>query len=313
MTEETKPAFVGKFEILERVGRGGVGCVFRARNTQTGEIVALKLLHEHYQQDRRLLGLFHKEIMIQAQVSHRNCVRFIEANLTSDPAHIVTSFVDGINCFNLVRDFGALPPVVATALVFDVLQGLEHLHCMDILHSDLTPSNVLLSRTGQVLVADFGLSLFKEVENYDGVIAGTPGYLSPERLVRGPVTAVTDVHSVGIIFWELLRGSRLFYGIQSPAELQKAMKKPDVGWLHSGDKELDRALKSALRKSLAWKPADRYQTPKDFMWDLYQSLKRYGLRHTRRAILQWMVDYKLTDEPPAAPQQRIYVNSKTKR
>lgn len=311
--EDSKPTVIGNYEILERVGRGGVGCVFKARHIETHEIVALKLLHEHYQKDRRLLGLFHKEIMIQAQVSHRNCVRFIEANLTTDPAHIVTTFVDGYNCFNLVRDFGAVPPIISVCIVFDVLQGLEHLHCMDILHSDLTPSNVMLSRTGLVMVMDFGLSLFKEVENYDGVIAGTPGYLSPERLVRGPVTAVTDIYSVGIILWELLRGARLFYGIQSPVDLKKAMKRPDVNWLATGDKDLDRALRHILRKSLAWKPADRFQSPKDFMWDLYQCLKRFGVRHTRRAILHWMHDYNLTDEAVAAPQQRIYVNPKVRR
>ena len=99
---------IGKYEIIEKVGAGGLGEVYMARNLETGQIVALKRLHDKYQHSKRLLGLFHKEIMIHSRVSHRNCVRFIEAFLKPPNAHIVTGFVDGFNGHNLIRQAGPL-------------------------------------------------------------------------------------------------------------------------------------------------------------------------------------------------------------
>jgi serine/threonine protein kinase len=305
----TLPTTLGRYELLELVGSGGIGQVFRARHLQTNKIVALKRLHDRYQNDGKLLGLFHKEIMIHARVSHRHCVKYVEADLTPGKAFIVTDFIDGINCYNMVRTHGALPPIIACSIVLDMLQGLEHLHCLDVIHSDLTPSNVLVASNGLTLLVDFGLSCMPEVEDYEGVIVGTPGYQAPERLDHEAISTFADVYCAGIIFWELLSGQRLFYG-QAPNEVANRMKKPLLDWIDTGDKALNKSLRDTLAYALAFKPEKRFQTPRDFMYAVYQCLKPFGITHTRRAILQWMSDIAITSISPEKPVQHIYVNNR---
>jgi serine/threonine protein kinase len=304
------PKRLGDYELLELVGSGGIGQVFKAKHIKTHQIVALKRLHENYQNDRKLLGLFHKEIMIHSRVSHRHCVKCFDCDLTPGNAHIVTQFVEGQNTYMLVRQNGPLPPIVAACITLDMLQGLEHLHCLDIIHSDLTPSNVLVANNGLTLLVDFGLSCMPEVENYEGIIVGTPGYQAPERIDHGPISTLTDIYCAGIILWELLSGQRLFYGYAAN-EIRARMKNPDLGFINTGDKNLNAVLRNTLSTALAFKPEKRFQTPRDFMYAVYLALKQFGITHTRRATLQWLVDMGLTNLPPDAPMQNIYAG-KTK-
>lgn len=299
---------IGKYEIIEKVGAGGLGEVYKARNLETGEIVALKRLHDKYQHNKRLLGLFHKEIMIHSRVSHRHCVSFIEAFLKPPNAHIVTGFVDGINGHNLIKQAGPIPPLVACCIVIDALQGLEHLHCLDIIHSDMTPSNIMIDKTGKVLLADFGLSCINEIEDYAGLNVGTPGYQAPERLQNEPITAHSDIYCAGIILFEMLSGGRLFANL-TPKETLMQMKKLNYDWIKTGDKFVDKGLKYALSHALEFKPHKRYMTPKDFMYTLYQIVKAYKIRYTRRAIAQWLHDRQLTKFTAAATRQQIYIPS----
>jgi serine/threonine protein kinase len=297
---------IGRYEILEKVGSGGLGEVYKARNIDTGEIVALKRLHDRYQHSKRLLGLFHKEIMIHSRVDHRHCVNFIEAHLKPPHAHIVTGFVDGANIHNLIRHTGAIPPLVASCILIDALQGLEHLHCLDVVHSDITPSNIMVDKTGKVLLADFGLSCINEIEDYAGITVGTPGYQAPERLLNQPITAQSDIYCAGIVFHEMLTGGRLFASQDQKITLQH-MRRLNFDWIRTGDKYIDKGLKYILGKSLEYRPTKRYETPKDFMFSLYQILKAYKIRYTRRAILQWLQDRQLTSVQTDMGRQPIYV------
>jgi serine/threonine protein kinase len=306
MSEQATLKRIGHFEILEKVGAGGLGEVYKARDTETGQIVALKRLHDKYQHNKRLLGLFHKEIMIHSQVAHRHCVQFIEAHLKPPNAHIVTGYVDGFNGHHLIRQAGPIPPLVACCILIDALQGLEHLHCLDIIHSDLTPSNIMIDKTGKVLLADFGLSCFNEIEDYAGITVGTPGYQAPERLQNEPMTVHSDIYCAGIVLHEMLTGARLFANM-TPEETLAAMKKINFDWVNTGDKNVDKGLKAALTKALAFKPHKRFETPMDFMFALYQIVKTYRIRFTRRAINQWLGDKQLAGIRPETTRQRIYI------
>jgi serine/threonine-protein kinase len=297
---------IGRYIVSELVGSGGLGEVFRATHSQSGETVALKRLHDHYQNDKKLLGLFHKEILIHSRVSHKHCVKFFSADLTAPDAHIVTEFIDGYNCHNLIRKIGAVPPLVACAIMLDALQGLEHLHCLDIIHSDMTPSNIMVERTGRVVLADFGLSCHLEVEDYQGMTVGTPGYQAPERLIHAPMTTLADIYAAGIILYELIKGQRLFAEAQ-PEKVHYKMKHLEFDWIRTGSRDFDRLMTAVLKTALAYKPQKRFPSPREFMYALYQCLKMFDVRYTRRAILQWLGDVKLSELPAVSPQQRIYI------
>jgi len=311
MSKELRFSEIGNYKLITLVGSGGLGEVYKAQHKSTGKIVALKRLHDQYQENQKLLGLFHKEIMIQARISHRHCVKFIEADLIPGAAYIVSSYIDGYNCYNLIREKGKIPPIVAVSIVFDLLRGLEHLHCLDIVHSDLTPSNVMLNKKGLTILTDFGLSCISEVEDYAGVKVGTPGYQSPERFLREPVTKQADIYCVGIILYEMLKGSRLFFG-QKREDIIKTFKNIDTSWLNTGSSELDKHLSQILITSLKYEHNKRYRTVREFMFELYNCcLKVYNISHTRRAILQWMRNERLTHEEAVPPIQRIWVTPPT--
>jgi serine/threonine-protein kinase len=297
---------IGHCEILELVGSGGLGEVYRARYLKNGHTVALKRLHDKYQNNSKLLGLFHKEILIHAQVSHKHCVKFIEADLTPPNAHIVTEFIDGTNCHYLIRKVGAIPPLIACCLALDLLQGLDHIHCLDMVHSDLTPANILLEITGRTVLADFGLSCIPDVEDYEGMTVGTPGYQAPERLKHEPMTPLADIYNTGIILHELLTGERLFPNANSK-DIQSRMKSVPSKLPATGNPKVDDYLFKILKTALHLNPNKRFQSARDFMFAIYQILKVYDIRFTRRAILQWMSDIRMTQVPPAEPKQHIYI------
>jgi serine/threonine protein kinase len=307
----TEERIIGNYRLLELVGSGGLGEVFRATQMNTGETVALKRLHDKYQTNKKLLGLFHKEIMIHSRVDHKHCVKFLEADLTPPNAHIVTNFIDGLNCHNLIRSAGAVPPIIVCAIMLDMLQGLEHLHCLDVIHSDLTPSNIMVERTGKVLLADFGLSCNQEFEDYSGMTVGTPGYQAPERLDHAAITSQSDIYGAGIIMYELLSGERLFMNL-TDKETKKKMQNMTFSFLNTGVKEFDNRLAEILGTALAYKSAKRFPAAREFMFALYTCLRSFQVRYTRRAILQWLSDTNLTHLEPQNPTQRIYVKEKPK-
>ncbi len=301
------PKTIGSCEIMELVGSGGLGEVYRAIDQKTGETVALKRLHDKYQSNQKLLGLFHKEILMHAQVSHKHCVKFIRADLTPPNAHIITEFIEGINCHYLLKKMGALPPLIACCLTLDLLQGLDHIHCLDMIHSDLTPANIILEITGRTVLADFGLSCKQDVENYEGMTVGTPGYQAPERLTHDPMTRAADIYNAGIIFHELLIGDRVFSNPDSKTVMAK-MKTLPLQLPQTGDVQVDKYLEKMLKTALHLNPAKRFPSARDFMFAIYQILKAYDIRFTRRAILQWMNDANLTNVPPKEPKQTIYIS-----
>lgn len=297
---------IGHCEIIELVGSGGLGEVFRARDKKTGNIVALKRLHDKYQNNSKLLGLFHKEILMHAQVSHKHCVKFIEADLTPPNAHIITEFIEGINCHYLLKKVGAIPPLIACCIALDLLQGLDHIHCLDIVHSDLTPANIILEVTGRTVLADFGLSCQQDIEDYEGMTVGTPGYQAPERLTHEPMTRAADIYNAGLILHELLLGERIFIDA-NPKSIMPRMKTLPLELTASGDSQVDEFIKRMLKTALHLNPQKRFPSARDFMFAIYQILKAYDIRFTRRAILQWMVDVQLTTLPPTDTHQNIYI------
>lgn len=300
------PSTIGHCELMELVGSGGLGEVYRAKDKKTGQIVALKRLHDKYQTNAKLLGLFHKETLMHAQVSHKHCVKFIEADLTPPNAHIITEFIEGINCHYLLKKMGPIPPLVACCIALDLLQGLDHIHCLDIVHSDLTPANIILENTGRTVLADFGLSCKQDHEDYEGMTVGTPGYQAPERLTHDPMTRSADIYNAGIIFHELLLGDRLFMD-PNPKDVMARMKILPLKIPTSGDSQVDDFIKRMLKTALHLNPQKRFPSARDFMFAIYQILKAYDIRYTRRAILQWMVDSQLTHLPPTDTKQTIYI------
>ena len=193
MSEATKklPERLGHYRIVEEVGVGGLGRVFRAIDERTGNTVAVKVLHDKYTHNRKFLGIFHRELLIMAGMHHKHIVGYLDSYFEPPNCYIVTEFVEGWSGHYFLKQVGRVPPLVALSIVIDMMKGIDHLHLHDTIHSDLSASNILIDRSGRVMVTDFGLSCQMDVEDYKNYMIGTPGYYSPEHISEAAICPQT--------------------------------------------------------------------------------------------------------------------------
>ena len=189
--------------------------VFRAHDRQLERRVAIKILHEHYADDPEYLERFRREARAVAKLSHPNIVTVIDRGDDGGRQYIVFEYVEGENLKELVVRSGRLPVRRALELALDVADGLAFAHEHGLVHRDVKPQNVLLSREGEVKVTDFGIARSLHVEHgvtQTGTVLGTGEYLAPEQASGKQVSPATDVYSLGVVLWELLAGDVPFAG-----------------------------------------------------------------------------------------------------
>jgi serine/threonine-protein kinase len=249
-----------RYELEELVGSGGMSDVFRARDNQLDRRVAIKILHGRYAADPEYLERFRSEARAVARLSHPNIVTVIDRGDDAGRQYIVFEYVDGENLKELVQRTGRLPVRRAVELVLPVADGLAFAHQQGLVHRDVKPQNVLLSREGEVKVTDFGIARSLEVERgltQTGTVLGTGEYLAPEQASGKPVSPETDVYSLGIVLWELLAGEVPFVGENFVAVALRHVNEP-VPSLRDFRPDVSPRLAAAVERALAKDPARRF-------------------------------------------------------
>ena len=210
-----------QFEILECLGRGGMGVVYKARQKSLNRLVAIKILAPERVHDARFAERFAREAELLAKLSHPRIVTIHDFGVTGELYYLVMEFVDGVSLRTLLRD-GKLEPTQALAIVPEICDALQFAHDHSIVHRDIKPENILLDRMGRVKVADFGLaklaadavdigpaSTTPAAENLTeaGKMMGTPSYMAPEQTMHpGEVDNRADIYSLGVVFYQMLTG-----------------------------------------------------------------------------------------------------------
>jgi predicted Ser/Thr protein kinase len=242
--EEIADRFPG-FEILECLGRGGMGVVYKARQKSLDRWVAIKIVAPEKHGEERFAGRFAREAATLAKLSHPNIVTIHDFGETGGLFYIVMEHVDGVNLRDLVSE-GRLDPEQALAIVPPICDALQYAHEKGVVHRDIKPENILLDRDGRVRIADFGIAALL---GGPGDPAGTPPYAAPEQTVpNATADHRADIHALGVVFYEMLTGERPTGEIIAPS------KRADT------DSRLDDMVLRAMAKN----PADRFQTAGDF-------------------------------------------------
>jgi serine/threonine protein kinase len=202
-----------RYEDLVEVGGGATGTVYRARDRQTKELVALKVLRADVAADAREIERFRREVRLAHQITHKNVCRIHEFNRLDGTAYISMEFVEGDTLRQVLERFGSLSVRKSVEIARQICAGLREAHTHGIIHRDLKPENVMLDRAGQVKVMDFGIARSIEAgSGTTGLIVGTPAYMAPEQAEGRAVDPRTDIYSLGLVIYEMLTGTAAFEG-----------------------------------------------------------------------------------------------------
>ncbi len=240
-----------RFELLEQIGKGGMGTVWKARDTETGEVVALKLLHEQYADDPYFLERFEREVEVTRRVQSSHVVRMVGYGVREGRPYVAMEYVDGRTLREILRERGKLDWPEAKALLWQVALGLGAAHAVGVVHRDVKPSNILVTPEGEAKLADFGIAKAADLTALTGThtMLGTTGYMAPE----GKATPQADLYALGCVAYEMLTGAPPFEG-ETPAEVlvKHIRETPDLSKASEGARSLVGWL---LEKEASARPA----------------------------------------------------------
>src|SRR5579863_10040575 len=195
-----------RYRIISRLGKGGMGEVFRADDLILRQPVALKFLPESARNNVNLLTRFYDEVRIARQVSHKNVCRVYDIGEIDGQPYLSMEYIDGEDLGSLLRRIGRLPSDKATEFARKLCAGVAAAHAQGVLHRDLKPANIMIDSRGELRVTDFGLAAIAEQLKGDEIRNGTPAYMAPEQLSGTEVSAQSDLYAVGLILYEMFTG-----------------------------------------------------------------------------------------------------------
>jgi serine/threonine-protein kinase len=259
----------GKYELLARLGEGGMGAIYRARRIHIGDEVAVKVLLQKFVADSDLIERFRREARAAAMLRHPNVVMihdYGEARGDNAPAYIVMELVDGLSLRRLLQRDGRLAPERALRLMHDICAGVGAAHRRQIFHRDLKPDNVIVLPPDEdreretVKVVDFGIAKLRDVAGapaltQTGMVIGTPYYMSPEQCRGEQLDARADVYSLGAVLYEMLAGSPPFTANSLMGVMAKHMTEPPPPL--PADTGTPAPLQAVIVRALAKDPAER--------------------------------------------------------
>jgi serine/threonine-protein kinase len=210
----TGTAFAGRYQIIEELGKGGMGKVYRVLDKKLNEEVALKLIKPEIASDKKTLERFGNELKIARKIVHKNVGRMYHLSEEQGTYYITMEYVPGENLKSSIRRFGPLPIGKTIVLAQQICEGLSEAHRLGIVHRDLKPGNIMIDEEGNARIMDFGIarSLKERGITGEGVIIGTPEYMSPEQVEAKDIDHRTDIYSLGVILYEMVTGRVPFEG-----------------------------------------------------------------------------------------------------
>lgn len=258
-----------RYEILQLLGEGGMGAVYKAADREVDRIVALKVIRPQMASNPEILARFKQELLLSSKVTHRNVIRIYDLGEAQGVKFITMEFLEGENLYNILKQREKLGIAEAVEIMEQVASGLATAHREGIIHRDLKPANIMVEKSGRVVVMDFGLArtFSGDGMTQTGMMLGTIEYMSPEQAQGLEVKASSDVFTVGLILYELLAGVAPFYAESAIASLLKRTQQRAVP-LADVDRKIPGSLSNIVARCLEKDPANRYQSAEELVADL---------------------------------------------
>jgi len=291
---------LGRYEIVQRLGHGGMATVYLGRATGNAgfeKLVAIKVIHSHLAAEPEFVEMFLEEARIAAKIQSPHIAGILDLGHEDGLHFMVMEYIDGETLSGLIRQLRPrnerLPLPVVLQILIDACEGLTAVHDLrdadghpyGLVHRDMSPQNLMIGFDGWTKIVDFGLvKATSKRHTQTGHLRGKLAYMSPEQARGKPITASTDLFALGVVFWELLTGKRLFAG-ESDAETLDRVVRCEVPALRTQRDDLPPDIEPILRRALAREPADRYASADAMLADLRRSLREHlGTEDPRKQL-----------------------------
>jgi serine/threonine-protein kinase len=287
---------LGNYVVLDEIGAGGMGTVYKARHRRMQRIVALKLLADASRQSPDLVERFRREVHAAAKLTHPRIVTAFDADEVDDRQFLAMEFIDGPNLAELVKEQGPLPVAEAVGYVIEAAEGLAYAHSQGVVHRDIKPSNLLLAPDGHVKILDLGLAALRATAGafrpaggaaltVTGVVVGTVEYMAPEQAEdTRQADERSDIYSLGCTLFRLLTGEHL-YRADTAVKLIVAHRELPIPSLRVVRNDVPLALDELFQAMVAKQPADRPQSMRELIASI-EALDLTGAEQNRRVVFQ---------------------------
>ncbi len=272
-----------KYELLERVGQGGMAVVYRGLDRQLKRVVAIKILHKHLSDYQEARDRFEREAQAVAKLRHENILEIFDYSGADDTkaagsSYIVTEFIEGSTLKQAVTDRPLQFPEIGAMIILQVCRALAHAHAAGILHRDIKPENVMIRTDGVVKLMDFGISHMLDLERLTvtGQLLGSPAYMAPEHVEGRQLDFRTDVFAAGIVLYQLTVGRLPFEG-KNPHEVLKRIAECKFIDPRQANPVIGNRLGKIILKAMALQPADRFANVGEMVLALEAYLEESGI------------------------------------
>jgi serine/threonine-protein kinase len=264
---------IGPYELVKKLGEGGMGAVYQARDTRDNTTVALKVLPRSRARDKVFLQRFESEARAAFELDHPNIVHGLDIGNADGYHFLVMEFVQGHDVYSLLEQRGRLSEKEVLSILEQIGSALDHIHGEKLVHRDIKPENIIVNPVGVAKLADMGLAIDNQSQGRrritrSGIAMGTPFYLSPEQIEgKSQIDIRADIYALGATVYEMITGRPPFDG-ETPAVVMMKHLNETVPSPHDIDHAISVGFCHVLEKMMAKDPAERYQTPAEMLEDL---------------------------------------------